>query len=72
MENTFTTFKKVVKSFLSDNIPQKRLESCMKCEYFIKRTALCSLSNCNMELSVNHLEYRCPLGKFNSIKVPLN
>jgi hypothetical protein len=71
MENMITAFKKVIEEFLSENVPQKRFDTCIKCEYFIERTSLCSLSNCNMEISANHLEYKCPLGKFDSIKVPI-
>lgn len=47
-----------------DEIKQKRLEICKKCEHFIKLTHQCSKCGCLMDLKTKLRNASCPIDKW--------
>lgn len=52
--------------FCSNIEEQKRLETCNKCEYFVKETNRCNECGCFMKIKSNLKAAKCPLNKWNN------
>jgi hypothetical protein len=71
MTTPLQQFKEVLEVFITTNVPQQRYDICTKCDAFTARDTKCKLSNCNMMEAVNQLEYKCPINKFQSVKIDI-
>ena len=71
MTTPLIQLKLALDTFIKDNVAQKRYDICTNCDEFTLRDNRCKISNCDMVEVSNKLEYKCPINKFDSVRLDL-